>query len=101
MIANHYDVTANKNKTQETPPKLSGKTLEIPVEILSADNISPINKLVYLGLLCYPDVTKAQLLKNLNISRAALWKSFANLERHGYITQKKKSYKLFSEKLSE
>lgn len=100
MIANH-DVTINKTQETNAPPKLSGKTLEIPVEILSADNISPINKLVYLGLLCYPDVTKAQLLKNLNISRASLWKSFANLERLGYITQKKKSYKLFSEKLPE
>ncbi len=99
-MSNHHNVVASligiveksptKKEVAETnlhPPLLSGETIEIPVEIITADNISSVEKLVFVGLKNL-NVEVTKLASILNMSRNTVAKAVKNLEKHNYIKVK-------------
>lgn len=99
-MSNHHDIVASlisiagKKTTKKEiaeknlqPPVLKGRNIVIPEEIITADNISPVDKLVFVGLKNL-NVEVTKLANILNMSRNTVAKAVRNLEKHNYIKVK-------------
>ncbi len=99
-MSNHHDIVASlisiagKKTTKKEiaeknlqPPVLKGRNIVIPEEIITADNISPVDKLVFVGLKNF-NIKVSKLANILNISRNTTITAVKNLEKHNYIKTK-------------
>lgn len=102
---NHHEIISafisEKKEKAKMLAEFNGNNFEIPQEVLEDTQLSPIDKIVYLGLLNYYGCSKEEIIKRINICRGSFFKSLIALEKRGYVKscldkKNRKSLKLFS-----